>query len=165
LSTTPLTITIQGTPVLFPSAGSSPQWAEAVDEFATLVEEALNTVIGAFDVAPQALIIDSYNPGTNIPIAALSFPTASVRSAFIRYAVFRSTNLTSVGETGTLTIFYNPNGPTGNKWDVAQILSGPGGDITFYVTDTGQVEFSTTAIAGTGHTGKLTFTAQAILQS
>ena len=157
-------IVIQGTPITFPSAGGSPQWAEAVDQFAKAVEGALNTVVGAFDVAPQALIIDAYNPGTNIDIAALSFPTASVRSAFIRYAVFRSTNSTSVYESGSLEIVYNPNGPVGNKWETAQQLVGDG-KITFYVTDTGQVQFSTTVIAGSGHTGKLTFVAQSILQS
>lgn len=164
MSTTPLTITIQGTPITFPVAGSSPQWAEAVDQFAQAVEGALNSVTGAFDVAPQALIIDAFNPGTNIPIAALSFPTASVRSAFIRYAVFRSTNTTSVYESGELEIVYNPNGPINNKWEVAQRLVG-NGDITFSVTDTGQVEFSTIAIAGSSHTGQLTFVAQSILQS
>jgi hypothetical protein len=47
---------------------------------------------------------------------------------------------------------------------VGQQLVGDG-YITFTVTDTGQVEFSTTAISGTGHTGTLTFVAQAILQS
>lgn len=164
MSTSPLIITIQGTPITFPVSGSSPQWAEAVDQFARAVEGALNSVVGAFDVAPQALIIDAYNPGTNIPIAALSFPTASVRSAFIRYAVFRATNTTSVYESGELEIVYNPNGPTNNKWEVAQRLVGDG-QITFSVTDTGQVEFSTLAIAGSSHTGKLTFVAQSILQS
>lgn len=165
MSTTPLVITVQGTPITFPVSGTDPQWAPAIDAFAIAVEGALNAVIGAFDVAPQAMIIDSYNPGTNINIAALSFPTATVRSAFIRYAVFRSTNSTSVGETGELQIFYNPNGTVGNKWDIARTYSGPGGQISFYVTDTGQVQFSTTAIAGSSHQGKLTFVAQAILQS
>lgn len=157
-------MTIQGTPITIPTAGSSPDWAEAIDEFAVAVEEALDTVIGSFDVAPQALIIDSYNPGTNIQIAALSFPTAAVRAVFIRYSVFRSTNLTSVYETGELNAVYNPSGPTNNKWELANQLVG-NGDITFTMTDTGQVEFSTTAIAGTGHTGVLTFVAQAILQT
>ena len=164
MSTTPTQVVIQGTVINIPSAGSSPQWAEAIDEFAVAVEGALNTVIGAFDVAPQALIIDAYNPGTNIPIAALSFPTATVRAVFIRYSVFRSTNLTSVYETGELNAVYNPSGPTGNKWELAQQLVG-NGDITFTITDTGQVEFSTTVIAGTGHQGVLTFVAQAILQT
>lgn len=164
MSTSPLIITIQGTPIVFPVAGSSPQWAEAVDQFAKAVEGALNSVVGAFDVAPQAIIIDAFNPGTNIPISALSFPTATVRSAFIRYAVFRTTNSVSVYESGELEVVYNPNGPVGNKWEIAQRLVGDG-DITFSITDTGQVEFSTTAIAGSSHTGKLTFVAQSILQS
>src|SRR5208282_3951145 len=99
----------------------------AVDQFAVAVQDALNTVIGAYDVAPQAMVIDSYNPGLNINVSALSFPTATVRAAFIRYAVFRMTNETTVGEAGTLTLFYNPNGAVGNKWDVAPQLSGPGG--------------------------------------
>ena len=157
-------ITIQGTVISFPQSGTGPQWAEAVDQFASAVEGALNSVVGAFDVAPQALIIDAYNPGTNINIAALSFPTTSVRSAFIRYAVFRSTNSTSVYESGSLEIVYNPNGPVNNKWEVAQQIVGDG-QILFNVTDTGQVQFSTLAIAGGSHTGKLTFVAQSILQS
>ena len=157
-------ITIQGTVINVPTPGTSPQWGEAMDQFMKAVEGALNSVVGAFDVAPQALIIDAYNPGTNINIAALSFPTASVRSAFIRYAVFRATNSTSVYESGELEIVYNPNGPVNNKWEIAQKLVGDG-QIRFNVTDTGQVQFSTIAIAGGSHTGKLTFVAQSILQS
>lgn len=161
-------IVIQGTPINFPESATSPQWAEAVDQFAKAVENALNSFVGPFDVAPQALIIDAYNPGTNINIAALSFPTSQVRSAFIRYSVFRTTSLEIAGETGELTIFYNPNGPTNNKWEVGQrVVSGiiGGGRISFNVTDTGQVQFSTTSMSGSNHVGKLTFVAQSILQS
>jgi hypothetical protein len=157
-------ITIQGTPINFPDSAASPNWAEALDQFASAVEEALASVVGAFDVAPQALIIDAYNPGTDIDIAALSFPVSTVRSAFIRYAVFRDTNSTSAYESGELLIVYNPNGPIGNKWEIARRLVGDG-KITFTVSDTGQVKFSTEAIAGSSHTGKLTFVAQSILQS
>lgn len=157
-------IEIQGTPIQFPDSATSPNWAEAVIQFAEAVEAALATVVGAFDVPPQALIIDAQNPGTNVDIAALSFPTSTVRAAFIRYSVFRSTSLTSVVESGELMILYNPAGPIGNKWEIGQRQLSDG-QISFYVTDTGQVQFSTTALAGSGHTGKLTFTAQSILQS
>lgn len=158
------TIEIQGTEIEFPNTSSSPDWSEAVIQFAQAVEEALASVVGAFDVAPQALVIDAYNPGTNVDIPSLSFPTSSVRSAFIRYAVFRDTSSTSAYESGELLVVYNPDGPINNKWEVGQRLLGDG-KITFNVTDTGQVRFSTTALAGSDHTGKLTFVAQAILQS
>lgn len=162
------TINIQGTVIDFPDSAASPNWAPAVDQFAKSVEGALNSIVGPFDVAPQALIIDAHNPGTNIPIAALSFPIAEVRSAFIRYAVYRTTTTDLAGEAGELSIFYNPDGPTGNKWELSQIVnSGISGNgrITFNITDVGQVQFSTTALSGSNHSGKLTFVAQAILQS
>jgi len=157
-------INIQGTIVSFPDSAASPNWAEAMDQFAKAVEAALASVVGAFDVAPQALIIDPYNPGTNVDITALSFPVSSVRSAFIRYAIFRTTTTASAYESGELLIVYNPNGPVNNKWEIAQRLVGDG-KITFSITDAGQVRFSTTALAGSNHSGKLTFVAQSILQS
>lgn len=156
-------IEVQGTLVQFPNSAAAPNWAEAVIQFAQLVETALATVIGAFDVAPQSIVIDAYNPGTNIDIPNLSFPTSSVRSAFIRYATFRDTDTTSAYEAGELVIVYNPDGPINNKWDVGQTLQGDG-KITFNVTDAGQVRFSTTALAGASHTGNLVYVAQAILQ-
>lgn len=161
-------INIQGTVIQFPDSATNPNWAPAVDQFAKSVEQALAAIVGPFDVAPQALIIDAYNPGTNIPIAALSFPTATVRSAFIRYAVFRTTTTDLAGEAGEISIFYNPNGPVNNKWEISQVItSGISGNgrISFSITDVGQVEFSTDALSGSNHSGKLTFVAQSILQS
>jgi len=156
-------ITIQGTPVEFPDTAAAPEWSEAVIQFAQLVETALATIIGAFDVAPQSIVIDAYNPGTDVDIPNLSFPTSTVRAAFIRYATFRETDSTTAYEAGELTIVYNPDGPTDNKWEVGQRLQG-NGSVTFSVTDTGQVRFSTSAIAGASHEGTLVYVAQAILQ-
>lgn len=157
-------INIQGTIIDFPDSAAAPNWAEAIDQFANAVAGALGSVVGAFDVAAQALIIDPYNPGTNVDIAALSFPVSTVRSAFIRYAVFRQTSTNSVYESGELLVVFNPFGPTGNKWEISQRLVGDG-QIRFSITDAGQVQFTTIAIAGSSHTGKLTFVAQSILQS
>lgn len=157
-------IEIQGNLIEFPSSSQSPNWAEAVIKFAQAVEGALATIVGAFDVAPQSLIIDAQNPGTDVDITALSFPTSSVRSAFIRYAVYRTTTLEVAYESGELLIVYNQAGPINNKWEIAQRLVGDG-KITFNITDTGQVRFSTTAMSGSNHAGKLTFVAQSILQS
>lgn len=157
-------INIQGTIIDFPDSGSSPNWAQSVIEFAQAVESALSGLAGPFDVAPQSLNIDSYNPGTNINITNLSFPTSDVRSASIKYAVYRSTNSTNAYESGNIEVVYNPNGPINNKWEIARDYIG-NGSITFSITDNGQVRFSTTTLAGLNHTGVITFTAQAILQN
>lgn len=157
-------IQIQGTVIDFPDTAQSPDWSEAVIQFAVAVENALASIVGAFDVAPQVLIIDAYNPGTNVDIPNLSFPTSSVRSAFIRYSVFRTTTLETAYESGELQIVYNPNGPVNNKWEYAQSKISDG-KISFTITDTGQVRFSTTSMSGSNHAGNLTYVAQSILQS
>lgn len=157
-------INIQGTIIDFPDSGSSPNWAQAVIEFAQAVESSLSGLAGPFDVSPQTLNIDAQNPGTNVDITNLTFPTSEVRSAFIRYAVYRSTTTNSAYESGSLEVVYNPNGPVNQKWEVVREYVGDG-SITFSMTDVGQIRFSTSALAGLNHTGVITYTAQAILQN
>lgn len=156
-------ITIQGTPILFPTSGESPDWAEAVDQFAVAVQNALSGVAGAFDVAPQVLTIDSSNPGT-ADITGLAFAPTSVRAAFIKYAVFRTTTTTTVYESGELEAVYSPDNPVNNKWDISRVLNGDG-QISFAISDIGQISYTTTMIAGLNHSGKITYSATALLQS
>ncbi len=157
-------ITIQGTVIQFPNTSASPNWAPAIIQFAQAVEGALSGIVGSFDVAPQAMNIDAYNPGTDIQINSLNFPTSDVRAAFIRYSVFRTTDTNTAYEAGELLICYSPSNPVNNKWDVAQRRLGDG-LITFNVSDTGQFSFTTTTLAGSSHTGLITFSANSILQS
>ena len=159
-----VTITIQGTPLEFPTSGTSPDWAPAMVQFAQLVEAALSGVAGSFDVAPQALTIDAYNPGTNIDISSLTFPTSDVRAASIPYAVYRATDSTAVTEGGEIFIVYNAANPVSNKWSIAQRVSGGDASISFSITDIGQVQFSTTTLSGSNHVGTISFSARSVLQ-
>lgn len=156
-------ITISGTPINFPSSGESPNWAPAVIQFAQLVAQALSGLIGPFDVAPQTLDISGNNPGTNVSIPNLAFSTVSVRAAFIRYAVYRNTTSTTVVEQGNILVAYNPTNPTGNLWEINQDKIGDA-QISFSITDTGQVEFTTSTLAGSNHVGSIFYSAQAMLQ-
>lgn len=63
-----------------------------------------------------------------------------------------------------MTIVYNPAGPTGFKWQMDRKYLGDAA-IDFIVTDTGQIQFTTSPLSGTSHTGIITFSAQALLQS
>lgn len=157
-----VTITISGTPISFPTSGTSPDWAPALVQFAQLVEEALSGVAGSFDVPPQSFTIDAYNPGTDIDITSLSFPVSDVRAATIPYAVYRSTDSTTVTEGGELFILYNPTYPVNNKWSIAQRKTDDA-SIVFTITDSGQVQFTTSTLAGSNHTGIITFSGRSIL--
>lgn len=153
------TITISGTVIDFPDSSESPNWAEAVILFAQTVADALQGVVGSFDVSPQSFVIDSYNPGTDITLPQLTFSTTDVRAAFISYAVHRTTDTPAeLDETGMLWVVYNnQNG----VWDISREKAG-NASITFSITNAGQVQFSTTAMAGSDHTGFITYSAKAL---
>ena len=156
-------INIQGTTDTFPSSGESPNWAPAIIQFAQLVSAALAFSVGPFDIPPQTFVMTS-NVNNNVPLPNLSFPTTQVQGAIIDYSVSRSTNSVVVSETGSMVINYNSSFPVGKKWEISQDYVG-GSQTTFNITDVGQIQFSTTLIAGTSHQGKITYQAKAILNS
>lgn len=158
-----LPITIQGTPIPFPSSADSPNWAPALIQFAQAVAAALNASLGPYDIAPQSYDITAFNGVTNQSISGLAFSTSAVRGAVITYAIYRNTNTTTVTETGLLEITYNPSNAGGKKWEIIREYVGDG-KTTFSITDLGQVQFSNTAIGGTVHIGKISVSAKAIQQ-
>lgn len=158
------TITISGTVIDFPDTAESPDWSSAVIEFALAVESALSGLAGPFDVSPQIMNIDSYNPGTTVDIPNLAFPTTDVRGAFIRYSVYRNTSTDTQTESGQIIITYNPANSIGSKWEIIRSFTGDA-SILFNITDTGQIQFSTTALGGLNHTGRISYAANALLQS
>lgn len=158
-------LTFGSTIVDVPVSADSPNWAPGVTQAFEAIAETLSSVAGAFDVPAQSIVIDSSNPGVpNTDISALTFPVSNVRAVNIPYAVYRTTSSTTAYETGTLIAIYSANNAIGSKWEMSQDLIGDG-KIAFNITDLGQVQFTATALAGTSHTGKIIFSAKAILQS
>lgn len=158
-------ITINSQVIDFPDDGASPDWAPAIISFAQAVEDALNVSTNPGDVSPQAFNLASYNSASNIDIPALAFSISTIRAVFIRYSVYRTTNSTNAYEAGDMVAMYNPNNSTNLKWNLTQIRdAGSGANITFNVTDAGQFQFSTTALSGSSHAGKIQFDARAFAQ-
>lgn len=105
------------------------------------------------------------NANTNVDLPNLSFPTANVQGAIISYSVYRNTAApTTITETGTLMINYNSTFGSGLKWEISREYIGDA-QVTFNVTDVGQVQFSSALISGSGHNGKIVYQAKAILQT
>jgi hypothetical protein len=160
----PITVTISGTPIQFPVSADSPNWAPAITQFAELTADALASVAGPYDIPPQIYTMVA-NVNTNVSLPALAFPVAAVQGAAVQYTVYRSTTgsgATTVSEFGTLEVIYNPNNPTGNKWEMSREYTG-NGDVTFSITDLGQVQFSSTSITGSNHSGTIGYTAKSLL--
>ena len=157
-----ITVTIQNNVIEFPESGTSPNWAPAVLAFVQAVEAALAGLTGGYDVAPQTQNIDAANPLTDIDVTALNFPPVDVRAVTIYYAVTRTTDSAEVAEGGTIEMVYNGSNPVTDKWEIVNTHAGDA-LISFSVSDTGQVKFSTEALAGLDHTGKITFRAISVL--
>jgi hypothetical protein len=80
----------------------------------------------------------------------------------IKYAVVRETSNGIVSQGGYLDFTYNADHPTNNKWEKNHRYDGDA-SITFSITDTGQVQFSTDALIGSNHTGEIMFSATTLL--
>jgi hypothetical protein len=104
------------------------------------------------------------NVNTNVNINSLSFPTAEVRAAFINYSVYRTTNSANADEAGQIAVVYNANGTPGSLWELIQNRAG-NAQVSFNITDAGQVQFSSVGLAGTSHVGIISFYAKTLLQS
>lgn len=157
-------IVINGNIIQFPSSGQSPNWSPAVIQFAQAVAAALNLLVGPFDVPPQTYVMTS-NANTNVILPNLDFPPSNVQGAIISYSVFRQTTdsgAMTVSETGQLIVNYNPTFPTNQKWSISRDYVG-NADVTFSISDVGQLEFSSSLITGLDHTGTIVYQATAIL--
>jgi hypothetical protein len=160
-----ITITIGSTVIEFPEAGTSPNWAEAVDSFAVAVADNLNAAVGAGDVLPNTFVIDALNGAALTNIPGFTFDTTIVHSTEITYSLIRQRDATTLVESGIMHAVYNPNGAASEKFIITRDYTSDA-QVTFDITDTGQVQIATTAISGVGaHSGTLSFAARSLLSS
>ena len=75
--------------------------------------------------------------------------------------MYRETSSASGAEIGILKAIYNT---ATNSWEMSRTYTGDA-LTTFNITSAGQVRYSNTALAGTGHTGNITYTARVINQT
>jgi len=163
-------ITIKGTTIDLPTSGSSPNWAPAIIESIEALADAVNSVTATYDVPPQAQNIDANNSSTNVDLNNLSFPSADVRSATIYYSVYRKTDPSGppdsqeLSEAGTLEINFNNANPVTQKWEIVRVFQEEA-QVSFSITDLGQIQFSTSPITGINHTGIISYRAISILNA
>jgi hypothetical protein len=154
-------ITVGTVPIQFPDTGNSPVWSDAIIQFAQAVAAQLANVIGPYDITPQVYNLVS-DTNTNVSIPNLQFPVSNVAGAVITYTITRVTNTSTAEEAGVITIDYHPERLTGAKWDIQREFTG-NADVTFAITDAGQVTFSSTPLGGIFTSGQMSFRAIALI--
>lgn len=159
---------IKGTPVEIPESGASPNWGPGIIEAIEALTEAINSVSGTYDVAPQVQTITLESENVKHDINNLIFPAEDVRAATIFYSVYRKSEDVGIilgeelTEAGTLQIVYNEANPVGNKWQIQREFVGDA-KMEFSVSDDGQLEFKKLTISGSVLEEKLSYRAISIL--
>lgn len=144
---------IKGTPVEIPESGASPNWSPGIISAIEALTEAVNSISGTYDVAPQVQDITENSPLQDTDINNLLFPKEDVRAAIIYYSIYRKTSSDGIiegeeiAEAGTIQIVYNEKNPDNNKWEIQREFVGDG-KISFKITDLGQVQFNKLPIDG-----------------
>lgn len=158
------TITIGSTVIDFPNSARDPNWAEPIIQFAESVSENLNSLISAADILPNSFTLDAYN-GATVAIPGFTLDTSLMRGVIIKYALNRDRDTTHKVEYGHILAVYNANGPINSKWELSREFVGDAG-VSITSSDVGQISITLDTISGVGaHTGIITYSAQALLQS
>src|ERR1700722_5742450 len=153
INPTSIPVIFNGVTVNLPISGTAPNWSSAIIQAFQLIAQALDISAGPYDIPPQNYVMTS-NVNTNVPIPNLSFPVTAVTGAVIFYGVNRSSSGVGgvqLSQSGILIINFTPGLSPGTLWQITDEWAGitGGAQITFSVSDVGQLQFSTTAITGT----------------
>lgn len=153
-------INIGSTPIQFPDSAQSPDWSEAVIQFAQAVADSINSVAGPYDVPAQSFLFNAAANKQTIP--NLQFSSSAVRAAYVKYSVYRSNDISSVYEAGQIIVVYNANNVVGKKWEIINEHVG-NSSVDLIIEDDGQFKISNTSgISFTNN--KISYSAQAFSQ-
>ncbi len=137
----------------YPEEGTKPGWGEEATGWAVAVTDTLGTLSGVNDITCTSVAIANNqacaaNVGSGA--TALTFPTATVRSFVVSYAVTRGVSV----ESGEMEGVYN-----GSTWAFNLSSVGCAG-MCFQITAAGQVQY----FSDCGCTGTIKFRARTIDQ-
>jgi hypothetical protein len=146
----------------YPSNRQVPGWGGDATAWAQAVTTVLGSLAGPNDILQtEANIANGQSlamPATAGLVAGLSFDPTVVRGAKVDYNVYRLTTgsgAEELVEQGIMLISYKPVAMT---WDLV-IMSSQSSGVTFTISSTGQVYYTSTTMTGVNPTGSIVFRA------
>lgn len=153
-------VTVNGNPYILNQQGDNPPFGEQQSELIEALVNVANNTVGTGDI-----LTTSFNVANNVTsptnVTGLQFDTATIRSAIIEYSIYRSTSTEEVSECGTMLVTYKS---LAASWEVARYSVGDAG-IFFTLDATGQAQYTSSNMSGTGYAGLLKFKARAFTQT
>jgi hypothetical protein len=154
------TVTISGTSYTIGDQGASPPWGADLNDLLLALVQVAQATSGGGDI-----LTTSFNVANNqvapANVTGASWDTSTVRGFILSYSLYRSTNINEESETGQI---YGTYSSTANTWQIAQTYAGSSG-ISFTITNAGQLQYTSSNVAGTGYSGKLKFAGKSFLQA
>lgn len=155
-----ISVVINGTTYPIPTQGQNPAWGTDLTDFLVALSNVVNSLNGSSDVLTTVFNIAN-NQSSSANIVGASFDTSQVRAVRVTYDVYRHTSSAEALETGSILLTYSSDA---NTWSINYDKLGNAG-ITFSINNSGQLQYLSTNMSGSGYVGKMTFTAKAFLQS
>lgn len=156
------TLTINGNSYQYPEAGSEPSWGQEAADWAQAVTDQLNSISGEGSINETLSTIEL--SVTDTAIAGLAFNAAILEGADVSYRMTRRTDSEELAEKGSFHVVYNAG--TVEKWFISrEITSGADCHVRFNIDTTGQVIYTSEAIAGSNYSGSIKFKTSTILKT
>ena len=164
----PVTLTVNNIPYEYPVPGDSPGWGQPATDWATEVTLVLNELLGSTDIVQTPFAIAN-NITSSTSVVGLSFNTGLVRAAFINYSIYRTYTASGpvasdVAEAGQMIAVYDNLAATGSKWSLTIGPVNGNSGVTFTITDSGQIQYTSTSLGISGGTGVMRFSARTLSQ-
>lgn len=153
-------VTIQGTDFTLNQQTDSPPWGDQQSELIEALVDVANASVSNTDILPTSFTL-SNNVVVPTNITGASFDTSQVRSAIFSYSLYIATSTTEYSEGGQLILTYKS---VANTWELARYGVGDA-QVTFTITNSGQIQYISSNVSGTGYTGKLKFSARTFDQT
>ena len=158
-------LTVNGTVFSYPSPGEEPGWGQDATEWASEVTDVLSSLVAVGDFLETTFAIGN-NISSATSITGLLFNTTSVREAEVTYSLYRisDSNPSGNAERGKIGLIYDNSAAPGSKWSMTiGDIAGSAG-VNFTITDTGQLQYTSTNIGSTGYSGTMHYIAKVLAQ-
>lgn len=157
----PITVTVNGSNYTLNQAGDNPPWGDNQAQLLQALVNVANSTVGIGDITNTSFTI-SNNITSVTNVTGLAFDPTVVRSAVVRYSIYRSSNTPNeLSECGQLLVTYKS---TASTWELSQVNVGSSG-VTFSITNGGQIQYISSDIGSGAYVGKMKFSATAFTQT
>ena len=142
-------VIINNTIYNYPDPGELPGWGNDATEAFLALAAYVNGLSPPSDIVlASAPLAD--NVAVPTTITGLTFDSSLIYGAIVELTIRRSNNSTTTTELDTLDLVYS-NG----VWNLDRTISGDPTGVTFSINNSGQLQYTSTPLGGSGYVGTM----------